>query len=61
MKKGIILIITILLLCGCSKEKECIEEHEEKSICSYPICPPMRSCYFVAKPCTKIVCDKYEE
>ena len=63
MKKLIILIITILLLCGC-EDNRCTESHEEKGVCSIMRCLPNGGtlhCFPIAEPCTKTICDKYED
>lgn len=66
MKKIIILVISILLLCGCDNNdnKKCIKSHEEKNICTwYEIImagktPVMIPSYY---ECEIKVCDEYEE
>lgn len=64
MKKIIILVISILLLCGCDNNdnKECIKSHEEKSICTmYQIImagktPVMIPIHY---ECEIKICDEY--
>ncbi len=62
MKKIILLIISILLLCSC-ENKKCIKSHQENSTCSSLICIPNGksvSCIPFIKPCQKTICDEYE-
>lgn len=60
MKKIILLIISVLLLTGCTDKKECIKSHEEHVTCvrTYYIGRHMRT---IVVPCTKTVCDEYKE
>ena len=63
MKKIILLVLFIFLLCGCSK-KECIKSHEEDSTCTYSTCfmnGKTTICIPYTLPCKKTVCDEYKE
>lgn len=63
MKKIILLIVLIFLLCGCSK-KECVKSHQEDSICTYTRCMPISKtvmCIPYTLPCKKTICDEYKE
>ena len=65
MKKIIILVISILLLCGCDNNdnKKCIKSHEEKSICtSYQVIMAGKTPAIIPHQyeCEINVCDEYE-
>lgn len=62
MKKVMLLLISILLLCGC-ENKKCIKSHKEKSTCIRPMCMPSGKgiyCMPMPYPCEKEICDEYE-
>ena len=62
MNKLIILLVPLILLCGCENRK-CIKSHEIEDICVYYISQKigdvsmMQPVYY---PCTRTVCDEYE-
>ena len=62
MKKIVILLTIILLLCGC-EQKKCIKSHTEKDMCLRHI-PIYRGKSVIMIPqyyeCEKTVCDEYE-
>ena len=62
MKKIVIALIMVLLLCGCDK-KECIKSHKEKGTCTYITCVPVgevTSCIPHTYSCDKEICEEYE-
>ena len=62
-KKFILLILSILLLAGCSNDK-CIKSHKEDSTCiMYQTLPNPNGgiqIFPIFYPCEKEVCDLYE-
>ena len=62
-KKGIIIILVlIILLTGCDNKK-CIKSHKEDKLCPQPLCIPNGKgirCYSIVRPCKVNVCDEYE-
>ena len=63
MKKIVILVIPILLLCGCDN-RECIKSHKEKGSCIRTQCVFMGKnpiCVNQFYSCTKTICDEYEK
>ena len=65
MKRILIIIIIIFLLCGCKEEKRnCIESHKENYTYFTTMCIPSGKsiiCYPVVHSGIRDVCDEYEE
>lgn len=63
MKNKVLVLILILILCGCS-DKECIESHEEETVCvryqTFPSSGGQVKIYPMYYPCTKTICDEWE-
>ncbi len=64
MKKIIIIVISILLLCWCDKNdnKKCIKSHEETRTCVRPQCVFMGKnpiCINQFYNCEQKICDEY--
>lgn len=63
IKRIIIFLICILVLCGC-ENKKCIKSHKEKSTCIRTMCMPSGKtvrCMTMPYPCEKEICDEYEK
>lgn len=63
IKRIIILVIPILLLCGCDN-RNCIKSHEEKRTCIMTQCMPIgKTMHCITYPysCMKTICDEYEK
>lgn len=63
MKKIIILILTIILLSGCSSKK-CIKSHQEESRCTLYTSVKIGNTHTMIPyhySCTETICDEYEE
>lgn len=63
MRKTMLLILIMFLMCGCSR-KECVKSHKEESICVFQRCysaGKTTTCMPYTLPCKKIICDEYRE
>ena len=61
--KKIILILILILLCGCEK-KQCIKSHKEKGVCNRVqaiVVGGKPSTIIIPYSCEKEVCDEYED
>ena len=64
MKKKLLIIpLLLLVVCGC-EDRKCVESHQEQDTCFYYIYNKVGSVTMMTPvyyPCTRTVCDRYEE